>query len=103
VCGRCDGVGVGCQIVKFCGLIVRTLRHSVPLTCMMQTVRPGATKIDRCRPSASQGSDLRTWEAPESSDQDYWKVAANRPGYKGFTFLVCPVSGQVLNDEASRK
>jgi hypothetical protein len=27
----CDGVGVGCQIVKFCGSIVRTLRHSVPL------------------------------------------------------------------------
>jgi hypothetical protein len=28
---RCDGVGVGCQIVKFCCLIVRTLRHGVPL------------------------------------------------------------------------
>jgi hypothetical protein len=27
----CDGVGVGCQIVKFCGLIVRTLRHGVSL------------------------------------------------------------------------
>jgi len=25
----CDVVGVGCQIVKFCGLIVRTLRHGV--------------------------------------------------------------------------
>ena len=25
----CDGVGVECQIVKFCGLIVRTLRHAV--------------------------------------------------------------------------
>ena len=23
-------------------------------------------------------------------------------GYKGFTFLVCPVSGQVLNDESTR-
>jgi hypothetical protein len=44
VCDRCDGVGVGCQIVKFRGLIVRTLRHSVLLTCMMQTVRPGEIK-----------------------------------------------------------
>lgn len=24
-------------------------------------------------------------------------------GYKGFTFLVCPVSGAVLNDEATHK
>jgi hypothetical protein len=24
-------------------------------------------------------------------------------GYKGFAFLVCPMSGQVLNDEATRK
>jgi hypothetical protein len=24
-------------------------------------------------------------------------------GYKGFTFLVCPVSGAVLNDEKKRK
>jgi hypothetical protein len=24
-------------------------------------------------------------------------------GYKAFTFLVCPVSGQVLNDEAASK
>jgi hypothetical protein len=24
-------------------------------------------------------------------------------GYKGFTFLVCPASGQVLNDETTRK
>jgi hypothetical protein len=23
-------------------------------------------------------------------------------GYKGFTFLACPVSGQVLNDEATQ-
>ena len=53
----CDGVGVGCQIVKFCGLIVRTLRHSVLLSYSMQTVRPGSTKnllvhvqIDSLRP-----------------------------------------------------
>jgi hypothetical protein len=37
----CDGMGVGCQIVKFCGLIVRTLRHGLLLACSMQTVRPG--------------------------------------------------------------
>jgi hypothetical protein len=24
-------------------------------------------------------------------------------GYKGFTFLVCPISGTVLNDEVERK
>jgi hypothetical protein len=41
----CGGVGVGCQIVKFCGLIVRTLRHNVLLPYSMQTVRPGSTKI----------------------------------------------------------
>jgi hypothetical protein len=27
----CDGVGVRCQIVKFCGSVVRTLRHGVSL------------------------------------------------------------------------
>src|ERR1039458_3482066 len=35
--------------MKFCGLIVRTLRHGVLLTCSMQTVRPGSRIIDRCR------------------------------------------------------
>jgi len=35
----CDGVSVGCQIVMFCGWIVRTLRHGVLLACLMQTVR----------------------------------------------------------------
>jgi hypothetical protein len=39
----CDGVSVGCKIVKFCGLIVRTLRHCVLLACSMQTVRRGST------------------------------------------------------------
>jgi hypothetical protein len=35
----CDVVSVGCQIVKFCGAIVRTLRHGVSLSKM------------RCKPS----------------------------------------------------
>jgi hypothetical protein len=39
----CDVVRVRCKIVKFCGLIVRTLRHGVLLACSMQTVRQGST------------------------------------------------------------
>jgi hypothetical protein len=35
------GVGVGCQIVKFRGSIVRTLGHGVLLACSMQTIRSG--------------------------------------------------------------
>jgi hypothetical protein len=42
--GSCDGVGVRCQIVKFCGSIVRTLRHGVLLPYSMQTVRAGSTR-----------------------------------------------------------
>jgi hypothetical protein len=43
--GDCGGgVGVGCAIVKFCGLIVRALRHGVPLLRTMQTIRQGAKK-----------------------------------------------------------
>jgi hypothetical protein len=41
--GCCPGVGVGCEIVKFRGPIVRTLRHGVLLPCSMQTVRLGST------------------------------------------------------------
>jgi hypothetical protein len=39
----CDGVSVGCEIVKFFGLIVRTLRHGVLLACSMRTARQGST------------------------------------------------------------
>jgi hypothetical protein len=76
VCDRCDGVGVGCQIVKFCGSIVRTLRHSVPLTCMMQTVRPGATKklIDAGR-LPPKVRILGPGKLPNLADQGYWEVA----------------------------
>jgi hypothetical protein len=42
--GDCGGgVGVGCQIVMFCGRIVRTLRHGVLLVSLMQTVKQGST------------------------------------------------------------
>jgi hypothetical protein len=37
----CGGVGVRCEIVKFCGATMGTLRHDVLLTCWMQTVRNG--------------------------------------------------------------
>jgi hypothetical protein len=39
--GSSGGVGVGCQIVKFRGSIVRTLGHGLLLTCSMQTIRAG--------------------------------------------------------------
>jgi hypothetical protein len=44
VCDRRNRVRVGGQIVKFCRLIVRTLRHIVPLTCRMQNVKARAAK-----------------------------------------------------------
>jgi len=37
----CSGVGVRCEIVKFCGATMGTLRHDVLLACWMQTVRKG--------------------------------------------------------------
>ena len=39
----CNSVSVGCKIVKFCGRIVRTLRHGVLLIHLMQTVLQGST------------------------------------------------------------
>ena len=62
----CDGVGVGCQIVKFRGLIVRTLRHGVSSLRKMQIIGPELPKINRCRPAAYQGQDFRSREAPKS-------------------------------------
>jgi hypothetical protein len=76
VCGRCDGVGVGCQIVKFCGLIVRTLRHSVPLTYYDANRQAGSDQklIDAGR-LPPKVRILGPGKLPNLADQDYWKVA----------------------------
>jgi hypothetical protein len=38
------GVGMGCQVVKFRGSIMRTLGHGVLLPCSMQINRPGSSE-----------------------------------------------------------
>jgi len=42
--GSSGSVGVGCQIVKFRGSIVRTLRHGILLACSMQTIGAGSSE-----------------------------------------------------------
>lgn len=44
VSGGSGCVSVFCKVVQFCGSIVRTLRHSVLLTCSMQTSGNWATE-----------------------------------------------------------
>ena len=62
----CGSVGVGCQIVKFCGLIVRTLGHGVPLPCWMQTIGTELGKNGRCLLATPQYPDFRTRESARS-------------------------------------
>jgi len=76
VCDRCDGVGVGCQIVKFCASIMRTLRHCVLLRYSMQTVRPGATtKLIDVGRLPLKFRIFGPEKLPNLADQDCWEVA----------------------------
>jgi hypothetical protein len=75
VCDRCDGVSVGCQIVKFCGLIVRTLRHGVPFTGTMQTVGPGAQKMIDAGRLPPKVLILGPGKLANLANQGYWEVA----------------------------
>jgi len=61
--GSSGSVGVGCQIVKFRGSIVRTLRHGILLACSMQTIGAGFIGKMARHPHKAQGLPLHRFAA----------------------------------------
>ena len=76
--GSSGGVGVGRQVVKFRGSIVRTLRHGVLLACSMQTIRSRFIRKIARHLHKAQGLHFHRFSAkkmkPLNSDS-----AANQP------------------------
>jgi hypothetical protein len=76
--GSSGGVGVGCQVVKFRGSIVRTLGHGVLLVCSMQTIRSGFIGKIALRMHKEQGLHIHRFSAKKMWPS-YSDSAANQP------------------------